>query len=1049
MTDIPHPSNGARGMSQVISPHPEPDAPVAPASRPRPFLTMATLIVGVAGLLCALAMPFAPVLVTQATVSWPSAGEDPRSTTAFFVPYEPAEMHLRVPCRVLRQRLDADERTIVFATGGVASVTAGRALVVETERGLLRIHLNGRLVTAVTPPPTGCDVRVDATADDTVVSVGSAPPIRLAGQVPQVHAFVTWLSPEQARGMTVTARARNWFEASPTGLKQALITGHVLLIAAALALLWRAGRRAVPATGRRARRPRRPRRTAAAIVAVDAAVVGVLGVWAVIGPMTADDGYAMMTIRNAVHSGDIGNYYHWYNASEAPFTLWQRIIGLIAPASLAPVWLRLPSVLAGALTWFLVHRGLVGGLLPRHGRRPSVALLTAVAFLAWWLPFGLGIRPEPLVALCVAATFAFLLRGTRSEAGAGGLPWLGSAALAAGLGLSVTPSGILVFAPVLVMLPRTWRTLRAGLPGGRGAQAALAGRVIALAATASAGITAMFWAQSLRGTLKATEVHNDIGPSHAWHEEVVRYGYLLGDGAMGNAAKRVAVLLTLALLVTMAALVARHARAISGLQLIHLPTAVVGAAFGLLCLTPSKWSHHFGALAGLGSAFVVVATVTVASVARRNTDRGTAAIAMAGGGLVALAAALAFAGPNRWWQWSDYQLPWAGERMTPLGLPLSNPLLWAAVAPAAAGVWAMRHRTADPRARGRAALTASPALLAVLTAAASVALMLVGFAMAPLRDPAAYTLGRQNVGHLVGSDCGLPDKVEVMPDVPGGVLAPVGGAKAQKAQPADRTGFAAQAGFPRPVSPTPPVGRGPHRFVWGSFLPGERGGDLVTGQFTSPWFRLPQPRSGQELALSVAGEVTGGNSLVLEFGRSGTDMPVATRTPLVPEGRQWRTAALPASAVPAGSDRVRVRAVDGSTGFGGWLAFSGPRIREVVRLSDFLPRRPGPQLVAWEMAFTTPCVTDFPVVAHGLAAAPTTLIQVPRALNAGIIFNARMGGSLYGARLTGRFSEVPSRLVGRPDEAWGRLVLIDYPFARDAYDVALRTVRLNGWEGDR
>ena len=76
---------------------------------------------------------------------------------------------------------------------------------------------------------------------------------------------------------------------------------------------------------------------------------------------------------------------------------------------------------------------------------------TAVFFLACWLPFGLGIRPEAFVALGTAAVTAALL----SRAVHAHLWWLGVAAVATGLTVAITPSGssaALVVAPGVVRL---------------------------------------------------------------------------------------------------------------------------------------------------------------------------------------------------------------------------------------------------------------------------------------------------------------------------------------------------------------------------------------------------------------------------------------------------------------------------------------------------------------------------------------------------------------------------------------------------------------------
>ena len=91
----------------------------------------------------------------------------------------------------------------------------------------------------------------------------------------------------------------------------------------------------------------------------------------------------------------------------------------------------------------------------------------------------------------------------------------------------------------------------------------------------------------------------------------------------------------------------------------------------------------------------------------------------------------------------------------------------------------------------------------------------------------------------------------------------------------------------------------------------------------------------------------------------------------------WRTTGVDASDVPAGADRVRIRAVDGSTDTFGWLAFTGPRLRSVVGLTAFLADN-GPVLTAWPMGYVFPCVHNIAEVSGGVAETPRTVIESPR-----------------------------------------------------------------------
>ncbi len=1027
-----------------------PDAPVpalsdrAPRRRTR---SVVAALAGVLAVLLAVALPFAPVVADRTTVTWPAQGEQPTSTTALFVPYRPAELRAEIPCTAVQTALADGERTTLLATNLVRDQGSATGLVVDTDAGQLRVLVNGRLVQAAAPDPTGCDVRVDADDTALTVAVGSGAPIVLAGEpVPEVFAFTTDLTPEEADGTTVTARTRTWFESTPSVAKTAMTGGHVVLVALSLLLLarWvvRPARRAEAHPAGRV-----PGRVFA--LACDAAVLGALSLWIVIAPNTDDDGYASMTIRNGLTSGDIGNYYHWFNASEAPFTFVQHIVQPLATLSAAPLWLRLPSYLAGVLTWFAVSRGVLPVVLPRSVRGRLATVLAAVCFLAWWLPFNTGVRPEPWVALGSVTVLALLLRGTAPTARRP-LLLIGAAALVAGVCLSVTPSGVIALAPVLVLLPRIWRTVRGVDDVPRSSWWTTAGVATLLAGLASSGLVVMFADQSWHGVAKATELHTAIGPNLHWYEESTRYGFLLGGGAQGTATKRLAVLLTIAVLLLVVPLLARRLPTLREFPAVHLLTGSMALTFALLFITPSKWSHHFGSLAGLGASFLTMACLVLLQVVRSRTrDRVTVVVALAGAGIVALFVGLSFSGTNSWYLYSNLGVPWNDVAVSPFGVPLGNPATWLVLAAAATAavhlVWSRRSGGG-----GVAVLAAAPALITVGAVAASVAVLLVGFTVAPLRQAQAgsYSLAATNLGTLTGVSCGIPEDVDVLLDDPDGALPPASPDEPTDGETAD--GFVADAGY-LPSSPPPGTpGTGPVSYTWGSLV----GGESATGTLVSRWFTLPDLADGQDVAVTASGRTGGANRLELEFGRAGegTDVLPLTRR-AVDDGQAdqpaWRPLAVAAGDVPDGADRVRVLATDASTDVGGWLAVTGPRVRTSENLQNWLAAR-GPVLPDWPLSWHVPCVENVPVVADGLAQTPTVILAAPGgyAGPAAIAYLPEQGGSFAGVSLaTPR--EVPSRLAGGEAEEWGRVVELDYPLARDQYDRATDEVTLWGWQGDR
>ena len=250
----------------------------------------------------------------------------------------------------------------------------------------------------------------------------------------------------------------------------------------------------------------------------------------------------------------------------------------------------------------------------------------------------------------------------------------------------------------------------------------------------------------------------------------------------------------------------------------------------------------------------------------------------------------------------------------------------------------------------------------------------------------------------------------------------------------------------------------------------------------SQWFTLPALGPEQELAMTVSGRTDEGNRLALEFGlaadpgaadpgtagdRSGPVTVLAERalidrprhdptTP--PDPELWRSVWLPSAGIPPGADRVRVLAADGSADPDGWLAFTGPRLREVVGLTDYLAGT-GPVLVNWPIAFLFPCVRDTVGVAHGVVEAPRVVLEAPGqyADLAAASTAPQAGGDFAVLRGLGRLGELPSRVVGHPELDWGSVRLVDYradgkqagtSLARDRFQLTLSTTTIPGWWGE-
>jgi arabinosyltransferase C len=168
-----------------------------------------------------------------------------------------------------------------------------------------------------------------------------------------------------------------------------------------------------------------------------------------------------------------------------------------------------------------------------------------------------------------------------------------------------------------------------------------------------------------------------------------------------------------------------------------------------------------------------------------------------------------------------------------------------------------------------------------------------------------------------------------------------------------------------------------------------------------------------------------------------------------PDLSLWRAVGVPASAIPPGSDRVRIRAVDATSDPDGWLAVTGPRLREDVGLPEFL-RAHSPVLIAWPIAFLFPCVTDVVTVGRGLAQAPVSVLEAPRRYSglSAATTDATIGGTYAALRDVGALGQVTTRLAGHPELDWGDLLLTGYPAGRDAYRATVSWTRTSGLSAD-
>ncbi|WP_432486791.1 arabinosyltransferase domain-containing protein [Kineococcus sp. SYSU DK018] len=988
----------------------------APARGPLLVLLLAAL-----ACLLSVAVPLAPVVVSTPEVSWPRAGEPATSTTAMFMPYRPLDVTAEVPCATVAS-VAADtapgERAVLVATAPAGSARGReRSLSVEVADGRVLVRSSGRELLDVAagdalPGGPGCALRVSAAQDGTVVTAGqqqlaSAPDL----PVPEVTAFATDVTGALAAAgvaPTVLAHPDARFESRPGALKLAVLGAHALLVLGCLLTLVLAGRGG-PRAPRPARldpaAPRWWRRGAAG--ACDAAVAAALVLWAGVGPLHTDDFYYVLEARSVELTGTVGNVVRYFSVPEIPFTLQQLLLSAVVQVSAAPWAVRLPAVLCGIGTWLLLTRV----VLPRLVQDPPLWTrpLAAVVLLAWWWPFNTSARPESLVVLVSTATLALVL-----EAVARRRVWLlGPAAATAGAGVAVTASGLLSAGLLLVLAPRWWPLLRESRLGAL----PTAGLLLACASVAS---PLVFADASLAAALTALRVHDEVGPNLSWWQEAERYAALtVGvDPNQRTYARQVVVLLTIVLLVGVTAALLRATRARGPRVSWVVPAAAAFSGFAVLALSPTKWSHHFGALAGVGT---LLAVAGAAVLVRRRPTRW--ALLALWGVLVAVAGA-AFHGPDAQVEYSAYGVD------TELPALLGQPLLWAALSAAVVLPVLVRRRRARAAAPG-GERDVWPELVVAAVAvvlAGSVLVQTASVAVAAHRLRGSWSVASDALPALTGSSCGFADAAVALtgqrtldpPTAPGGPAA------------ADAPGGTAPAADGEQTAgllDTAPDGVG----VW-SGVPG--------AEVSTPWLSLGERSASDTLAFDVLGAPA---AVTVEFtDAAGALLPVPA---VLPAGDGWRRVGFgPVADAPPGAVAVRVRLrVDEATGTG---PVTTPAVTDVYRrtgqtVSEVVP--PGTHvLLDWPIGLHLPCYEP-PVVAGGLVEPVRWVVRSATFESTPPLALIDGGGSYATLPEVATLTPYRGFLPGAPYREWGDLVLVEYELPPGDYDVGAGERTVPGW----
>jgi len=1066
----------------------------APESTPADRTSLRTarliaVVAGLAGLLLAVLTPLLPVKQTTASVSWPQNGAL-TSVSAPLVSYEPLSLSAHIPCAVAtqlppdgqvllstapKQAADAElDGLTVKVAGDPASETGREVQVILRNSVLLSAPLADVAAKCSAITVFSDAAHTTATFAGLTDDAGEPLSVDVAGDLrPQMVGIFSDLKGAAANGTGGTAPAGlevradidSRFSSSPTVFKLlAIVVGTLATLIALIAL-----HRLDNTDGRAARRflPRHWLR----FTGVDGLVVGTLALWHFIGANTSDDGYLLNMARVSEQAGYMANYFRWFGVPEAPFGWYYEVLAAMAKISTASPWMRLPALLAGILCWMVISREVIPrlGNAVRHNR---IAIWTAgLVFLAFWLPYNNGLRPEPIIALGALLTWCSIERAIAT----GRLLPAAVGVLIAAFSLAAGPTGVIAVAALIVGA----RPITAILV----TRARQVGWLPLLAPVAAAGtlvLAVVFADQTLATVLEATRVRTLVGPNVKWFDEYHRYDALMNVSPDGSLARRFGVFTMILCLVVCAMIMLRRGGKIPGAAA-GPSRRILGIVFGSLVLmmfTPTKWTHHFGVYAGLAASIAALTAVAVAAATLRSRRNRTL---FASGVLFLLA--LAFTGSNGWWYVSSYGVPWWDKPPSIGGNAFSTALLGLAVLALLLAGW--QHLRAPYRPeeqaappRGLRALLGSPLTLA---AAFVVLFEVLSLAKAAVAQYPAYSVARSNVEALAGDTCALADDVLVESDANAGTLIPV--------SPSDNPlGAESDAGFTPngvPVDLTAdeenkaaggantidsdattttsgtasgtgggtgstgingssvalPFGLDPARTpVLGSYQTGEQS----TAKLTSGWYGLPDTGSagtstqrsdaapilvvtaaGRIRSVDADGVVTYGQDLVVEYGAPAADGTIEARGSLLPidigPSPSWRNLRVPMADIPADATAVRLVANDHDLSQRQWLAVTPPRVPQLRTLNEVVGSS-APVLLDWSVGLSFPCQRPFDHE-YGVAEAPEYRILPDRvgADSTNGWQDSLGGGPLGWTDLLLAAQTMPSYLDRDWDRDWGSL----------------------------
>lgn len=991
-----------------------------------------------------------PVTHDITTLKWPTA-QGTKAVSAPLVSYSPVWLEAGASCataRSLDQRVDGPG--VLFGTNPPNS-DYGKltGLTLQIDNGQLTLLTRGQQLSTTPLPQGDCTIDLSSTGRQTKATVGGEEMVNLKGdERPQLTGIYSGVddSVDDVRGMSFEAQVDNRFESQATPLKYVVMALTVLAFIGCIVALRKLDARA----GRRPPRWAPPGWWKPTLR--DASVFVALTVWWLIGAMTSDDGYIFTIARASESAGYVGNYFRWFSNPEAPWNWDDAFLSLWVQVSTSTPWVRLPALLMGLASWLLISREVLPRLGQKVRRSKAAGWSAAAVFLAFWMPYNNGMRPESFVVLFSLLTLCAVERSVATRR-------LMPAALglvAAALSVGVNPHGVVAVMPFVAALKPLLRLVRL--------RAREFGWLPVLAPIAASGfvfLVVAFMDQTMQSIMDGISVKKAFGPSDDWYQELNRYTALFNPTSDGSLARRFPVLLVILCLLTCLAVLLRRGT-IRGAALgpSRRLLGVTALFFVALVFTPTKWTHHFGIFAAVGGALAALTALATSTTVLRSKRNRAGFFA----GLLVICA-FAVTGPNGWWFVSGWGVPWFDKPPSVGGINASTVLL--VLAGIAGIITVVEHLRIDEHRptvvdqkhleQQSRALRLGTAPLSIICALLVVA-ELAAFGKAIQEQWGGYSLGADNIKQLAGQSCGLSDYVYVETNPQDGVMQPspqqptvaVPDTKVPEdnldteEQPNDYL-QSKMTGFKRPglpqgdgSDPEEPDWQPPNDFgtdkapVWGSYDKNGSG----TGELRTSWYDLPQRAASGNVpvVLTLAGLDTNGNTLAIEFGKE-TDqgfeiLEQRTMPPAHGAAPTWRDSRVTVDGDAEGATKVRIIAKDQALGTENWLAVSAPRAPQLTNMTEFIGDQP--TYVDWPAALVHPCLR-IPSLSNGIAEMPKFRVSAGAEVReVGQGWSSPDAGGPFGwMNITTSMRELPTYLKNDLHRDWGSLYAVD-PYVPDA-----------------